>query len=182
VVGVVMLNLPDRSILEDVMPQWLSKGVLKPLGILVQPVRTLLMSILTAPPVFNPLFRLIRRPAVIRFWAKQAYVSAHIVDDDLVEILSHPAHQPRAARALVAMTRSQKEFPTAKTILPQLSIPILLIWGQQDRLVPPFLGPLFTQFNPKLQLVELANAGHCPHDECPEEVNRIILDWIKTWC
>jgi pimeloyl-ACP methyl ester carboxylesterase len=181
VAGVVMLNLPDRSVLQDVVPGWLEKAVLQPLGIIIQPVRFLLTSILTSPPIFNPLFRLIRQPAVIRFWAKQAYANAHVVDDDLVEILCRPAHERRAARALVAMTQSPKEFPISKTILPSLNIPMLLVWGQQDRFVPPFLGSLFTQYNPKLQLVALENAGHCPHDECPETVNRLILDWIKTW-
>jgi len=26
--------------------------------------------------------------------------------------------------------------------------------------------------------VELENAGHCPHDECPERVNAEILHWL----
>jgi pimeloyl-ACP methyl ester carboxylesterase len=29
-------------------------------------------------------------------------------------------------------------------------------------------------------LVELENAGHCAHDECPERVNFELLDWIRN--
>ncbi|KAG0491956.1 hypothetical protein HPP92_005354 [Vanilla planifolia] len=28
--------------------------------------------------------------------------------------------------------------------------------------------------------IEELDAGHCPHDECPEEVNRLFSEWIRT--
>jgi hypothetical protein len=31
-----------------------------------------------------------------------------------------------------------------------------------------------------LTLIEIDNAGHCLHDESPEEVNRLILDWLAA--
>ncbi len=57
---------------------------------------------------------------------------------------------------------------------------MLLLWGREDKMVPPKLGPLFTQYNPGLVLREIDGAGHCPQDECPEQVNRLILDWLKS--
>ena len=67
--------------------------------------------------------------------------------------------------------------PSVKTILPTLELPMLLIWGKQDRMIPPRLAKQFVELNPKLELVQL-DAGHCPHDECPEEVNSILLHWL----
>jgi haloalkane dehalogenase len=72
--------------------------------------------------------------------------------------------------------------PKVKTILPTLNIPLLLMWGRQDRMIPPYLARQFAALNPKLELVELDDAGHCPHDERPEEVNQIILDWLARHC
>jgi len=65
-----------------------------------------------------------------------------------------------------------------KRILPTLQIPMLVIWGQKDRWVPPALAQTFAQYNQNLQLLTLENVGHCPHDESPEQVNKIILDWL----
>jgi haloalkane dehalogenase len=44
------------------------------------------------------------------------------------------------------------------------------------------LARQFVALNPNLELVELDNAGHCPHDECPEQVNQILLDWLARQC
>ncbi len=180
VAGLVMLNLPDASVLQLPVPSW-GRDALKPLAWLTQPAIALLTNTLLSPPIFDPFFRYIRRPPVIRKWTTQAYANPKRVDDDLVRILSSPAYDRGAARTLAAMTRSPKGNPEhlAKVALPRSQTPMLLIWGKQDRLVPPSLGPLLAKANPKLQLIELDQAGHCPHDECPERVNTLVLDWIQ---
>ena len=56
---------------------------------------------------------------------------------------------------------------------------MLFIWGSQDKMVPPSLAPVFAALNPQIKYIELEQVGHCPHDECPEKFNRILLDWLK---
>jgi pimeloyl-ACP methyl ester carboxylesterase len=63
--------------------------------------------------------------------------------------------------------------------LPTLQIPMLLIWGKKDKLVPPALARQFAQYNEKLEVLDVENVGHCPHDEHPELINQVILDWLK---
>jgi pimeloyl-ACP methyl ester carboxylesterase len=160
-------------------------GLKLPLKIIQQvswPVVALLKAVVLSPILFNPFFRVLRQPRVIRGWAKQAYVNPTIVDDDLVDVLSQPAFDRGACRALVTMTQASKSKLdiTAKVALPQLSVPLVLVWGKQDRFVPPSLGPLFTRCNPNLQLIELDQVGHCPQDEAPEQVNRVILDCLSN--
>lgn len=160
--GLAMLNLPDSSVLEN--PGWV-KPAIAPFKAMLQPVLFLAKSVFTSPLVFNPFFRFLRQPQVIRAWAEKAYLDKTAVNDDLVEILASPAYDLGAAAALRAMvntkTKGQPHY-RAKDMLPPLQIPILLLWGQQDLMVPPSLGPLFAQCNPQIQLIELENAGHCP--------------------
>ncbi|WP_299414906.1 alpha/beta fold hydrolase [Acaryochloris sp. IP29b_bin.148] len=181
VAGLAMLTLPDTSVLEN--PTWI-KPAIAPLKLALNPIAALAKAIFTSPPIFNPFFRFIRQPKIIRSWVKKAYIDTTSVEDDLVDILSSPAYDQDAAVALRAMvnTMTQQNVPqyTAKEMLPQLSIPILLVWGQQDVMIPPKLGPLFARCNPRIQLVELDHAGHCPHDECPNRLNPIILDWLAS--
>ncbi|MBD2020555.1 alpha/beta fold hydrolase [Leptolyngbya sp. FACHB-36] len=176
--GLVLINLPDSSVLES--PVWVQRTIAA-VAVGAQPVIGLAKRVFTSPLVFNPLFRVIRSAPFVRLWAKQAYSNSEALTEELLEILSGPAFDRGASAALRAMVAAKAKPGAdyrAKTILPQLQVPMLLLWGQEDRMVPPKLARLFVRCNPNLTLVEIEKAGHCPHDECPEQVNRIVLDWL----
>ncbi|MBD2328951.1 alpha/beta fold hydrolase [Alkalinema sp. FACHB-956] len=174
VAGLALINLPDFSAVE--MPAWMQK--------IVQPLGNWMKGFFTLPPIFVPFFHWVRQPTRIRSWVKGAYPDTNNIDDELVEILSHPPNEVGAARTLAAMVKGQRQLPpeyTARYALPQISIPILLVWGLQDTMVPPSLARKFVEFNPAVKLVEIPQAGHCPHDECPDVFNPILLDWLQSW-
>jgi len=182
VCGTIMLNLPDSSVLDS--PKWLS-GTLSLLSPITKPVVGMLKWVFTSPPIFNTLFWAIRQPQVLRLWAKQAYATPAAITDELIEIFSSPAYERGAARTLRAMVNGKSKSPanasvryTARDVLPQLKIPMLLFWGMKDKMVPPTLARLFLKYNSNLKLIEIPDAGHCPHDEHPEIVNQEILKWI----
>lgn len=167
--GLVMLSLPDPSIREEMIPT----ALLPAITAVENAVKFLLL---------RPLFYWVRRPSVVRPWARIAYASAEAVTDELVEILAHPARDKGAAQAFcrIINAMTQANFgPRVKAVLPMLQIPMLLIWGKQDRMIPPGLSQEFVKHSDRLELVELENAGHCPQDECPDEVNALILDWVE---
>ena len=78
--------------------------------------------------------------------------------------------------------------PTPESILPQLECPVLAIWGGADPWTPPDRGmhpatEYHHYVNPEksaFDLVVLPNVGHCPHDEAPEIVNGLMIDWIQS--
>jgi pimeloyl-ACP methyl ester carboxylesterase len=172
--GVVMLNLPDSSVLDA--PTWVRAAMTA-----VRPIVAVAKSIFTFPLIFNPFFRVLRSSALIRAWARQAYANSEGVTEELLDILSAPAFDHGASKALRSMVNSPKVTQyTAREILPTLGIPLLLFWGREDKFVPPNLATYCVKLNPKLELIEIDNAGHCPHDERPEEVNDRILTWLAT--
>lgn len=167
--GVVMMSLPDPSLELEAIP------------IFLHPVVAAIKNITASPLLLKPLFNIVRRPTVLRRWAAIAYANPEAVTDELIDILAGPPQDRGSARAFVALfkaTISSNFGPSVKRILSNLTIPMLLIWGQQDKFVPPGLAKQFAQYNQNLQVLNLENVGHCPHDENPEEINRIILDWI----
>ncbi len=171
--GIVMVALPDMSARQDTIPKWL------------QPAIASLERLFASPILLKSIFYVVRRPGIVRNWAGLAYSNRTAVTDELVEILVGAAGDRGAAAAFSAILRAMVgvDFgPKVKEVLPALKIPILLMWGCQDRMIPPGLYHRFSKLNPKLQLVALDNAGHCAHDECPEQFNQILLDWIKTEC
>lgn len=167
--SLVMLSLPDPSLREDLIPQW------------CRPVLSRIERAFTAEWILKSLFYGVRRPKVIRPWAGLAYASRGAITDELVEILTTPAGDRGAARAfsLILQAMVNPKFgPRVSAVLPEMEIPILLLWGRQDRMVPPMFAPKFAAMNARIKLIELEDAGHCPHDECADRVNEAIAHWL----
>ena len=68
---------------------------------------------------------------------------------------------------------------TINKLVAQLSCPMLLLWGDLD----PWMGPSkcdqIKNLYPRATIVRL-QAGHCPHDEVPEQVNKALLEFANT--
>jgi pimeloyl-ACP methyl ester carboxylesterase len=169
--GLVMLSLPDVSVREDVLPP------------LVRPIVTAIENLFASPLLIKNLLKLVRRPNVIRKWAGIAYPNKDAITDELVEILSSPAYDDGSDQTLFRLSRSVRKASFAESVrdlLPPITIPILLIWGLQDRMIPSSQARAIAELNTNLKLIELENAGHCPHDEYPEQFNSLLLDWLES--
>ncbi|MEL6493618.1 MAG: alpha/beta fold hydrolase [Cyanobacteria bacterium J06623_7] len=169
--GLVMLSLPDVSVREDMLPPFVS------------PVVTAIENLFASPLLIKNVLKVVRRPNIIRKWAGVAYPNKAAVTDELVEILSSPAYDEGSEQTLFRLSRSVRKASFAESVrvlLPQVTAPMLLIWGLQDRMIPPKQAKEIAGLNALLRLVELENAGHCPHDEYPDQFNSLLLDWLDS--
>jgi len=68
-----------------------------------------------------------------------------------------------------------------KELLPKLrEIPTLLMWGSKDPAVwVSSLEPLARHF-PRSHTVVFPNVGHLPYEECPEEFNRALIEFLTA--
>jgi pimeloyl-ACP methyl ester carboxylesterase len=139
-------------------------------------------SFFTSPIIIRPLFRLVRRPRIIRSILKAVYVNPDRVTEELIESFLTPSFDRGASRAFYRLSkaRTQLDF-SLKTVdlLPQVNVPILMFWGTRDRVIPINRGRQLPALNPRLEFVEISEAGHSPYDECAEQVNAKILDWLR---
>lgn len=125
----------------------------------------------------------IRRPRVIRAVLKAIYVNQERVTENLVHNFLSPGFDRGAAQALSRLTKARTRSDFArrtKELLAEVQVPILLLWGLDDRVIPLTWGRQLPSLNPSLKLVEIPNAGHCPYDECAECVNAEILAWVAA--
>jgi pimeloyl-ACP methyl ester carboxylesterase len=58
--------------------------------------------------------------------------------------------------------------------LASLRMPVRIIWGEHDRLLPAGSLPFFRAQLPRAEIVVLRRAGHLPHLEAPAELARAI--------
>jgi pimeloyl-ACP methyl ester carboxylesterase len=57
--------------------------------------------------------------------------------------------------------------------------PVLLFWGRNDPTVPFKHSDILRAAMPNLEFHVIENCGHIPHYEKPEEVNPILLDFLR---
>jgi pimeloyl-ACP methyl ester carboxylesterase len=137
----------------------------------------------TSPLITRPLFQLIQNPAIVRSVLRLAYADSNRVTEELVTTFATPGRDRGAARAFsrLAHARTRNDFsPLTKTLLSNVDMPILMLWGEKDRIIPLAWGRQLTSLNTKVKMVEIPEAGHCLYDECSDRVNQEILQWLAT--
>jgi pimeloyl-ACP methyl ester carboxylesterase len=59
-----------------------------------------------------------------------------------------------------------------------LRMPTLIIWGEDDRLLPPVLGEQMHEDIAGSELVMIAAAGHVPHEEVPQKTLLVLHKFL----
>ncbi len=84
-------------------------------------------------------------------------------------------------RALLATMRSGvlTDASDAFRAVGRRGIPTLLIWGEEDQVVPFLHNEIVRQFIPQAEFHAIPEAGHVPHLERPDVVNPILIDFFQ---
>jgi pimeloyl-ACP methyl ester carboxylesterase len=61
----------------------------------------------------------------------------------------------------------------------RVKAPTLLIWGREDRVIPFENAELWMEAMPHARLAALDACGHVPHRERPDELARLVSDFLK---
>jgi pimeloyl-ACP methyl ester carboxylesterase len=97
--------------------------------------------------------------------------------------------EDREAQAKATLTREKAMSATGKFIWPiadkglkkrihRIKAPTLIVWGEQDGLIPPVYGPLFQKSISGSKLVTIPNAGHVPMVEQPDAFVKAVSDFL----
>ena len=107
-----------------------------------------------------------------------AYGNPKRVSDEMVEEFWAPAQFPGFGRALRAFVRDFDWSPIPAARLEPVRQPTLLIRGTRDRLVHGPPRRAVTGLD-RMTVVVVDGAGHAVNDECPEQTNAAILDFLR---
>ena len=136
-------------------------------------------ALLSSPVLQRLLFENLRRPATIRRTLRQVYVDRTNVDEALVESIRRPSLDPGA----FGVFRTVFDIPRGQPLdelFAELTAPLLLLWGIRDPWInAPGRRATFQRHAPPFTTEVVLEAGHCPHDEVPDQVNGALLDWLR---
>ncbi len=168
--GVVLLNAAGYFSDEKRPPKGVFGKLRKAIG----------SGLLKDPLVQRLIFENLRQPSTIRRTLNQVYINRTNVDDYLVEAIRRPSLDPGAFRVFCSVfdTRGPQGQPLDE-LFANLQAPLLLLWGNRD----PWMNAAgkrasFRRHVPASTKEVVLDAGHCPHDEVPDQVNSALLEWL----
>lgn len=92
------------------------------------------------------------------------------------ELLLYPGNR----RATVERFGQYQGDDGAAAGLPGLSVPTLILWGREDRLIPVAVAEWFSRQLPNARLSILDGIGHIPMEEAPDRSLVPVLDLLAT--
>ena len=184
--GVIALNtskkLSDKClsvILIDCAQRTMDDKRLAEQSLLMRFLRPVIKTLVRQRLLSSNIFKNAANPTFIEKILKIAYPSGNNLDKELIDILYQPTQGEGASEAFRGFINLFDDY-LAPDLLNTMTSPVHLIWGEKDPWEPVKEAQRwYEKFECIQSLNIITNAGHCPHDEMPEEVNPIIKKIIQ---
>ena len=133
---------------------------------------------LRAPVLGELQIELLTRPVMEFGLKRRLYARASRVSQKTVDDWWNPIRVPGTRRAALAAVRTNERG--FETILERIVAPTLVLWGKEDRLLPPEDALELAKRIRSSELVLLPDTGHLPQEETPDAVSRAIAGFLAS--
>jgi pimeloyl-ACP methyl ester carboxylesterase len=114
------------------------------------------------------------------YWHARMYGDRRNIPQEALDGYMAPLGKPGLFEHALSIVRTWTEdLRELQNTLPQLaSIPTLLMWGSKDPAVYASSAAPLAKYFPLSQLVIFPGVGHLPYEECAEEFNRTLIEFL----
>lgn len=141
---------------------------------------------LATVPIIGELITRPSRMETRMLWTP-AFHDPSFVTDSFIETKYALAAVPGAHQALLRTLRNLVSFAgfriehiaALQAAMRTMHQPTLIIWGRQDKLVPPEHARILEANLPRSKTILLNECGHLPQFEQPQQFNTTVLDFLK---
>ena len=137
----------------------------------------LLRSILGAPMIHLSPARLAARMVL-----KVCYYDKEQTTEEQVDAYAGPIASPGGRNALLQTAKQciPQNFDEILAKLKLITVPTLILWGRQDRVIPLIVGEQLHQAIPNSTLDIIEQCGHIPQEEKPDETIARLTRFLST--
>ena len=129
-------------------------------------------------PVLGPAALALRGRGFTARLLRSTYFDPGKVTEADVDQYYAPVAQPEYGRALRGVLQ-QFRFTALEGRLDRIAVPTLVLWGEEDRWVPMKLGRALAAGITRSAFVSVPRAGHSVQEEAPDEVNHLVIRFLK---
>lgn len=136
---------------------------------------------LLATPVLGPLLiQLVPETRQIRSIMELTYYDDRLIESETVEQYAQSLRSPGAKSALLSTARQilPADLEAFAQLYRELGVDTLILWGKEDEIVPLGIGQRLAFDLPNTTFEVLAETGHAPQEERPEETLRLIEGFL----
>lgn len=114
------------------------------------------------------------------YWHARMYGDRRRIPPGTLEGYVAPLAKPGLFEHALSIVRTWTEdLRELQEALPKLAgIPTLLVWGSKDSAVYASSAAPLAKFFPDSQLIVFRGIGHLPYEECAEEFNRALIEFL----
>jgi pimeloyl-ACP methyl ester carboxylesterase len=110
---------------------------------------------------------------------KVTFYDPEMASKELVDECYDIVNDKSKALRILALAKSAIRHNVGKD-LPDLKMPVCLIWGKNDTITPPQVAEEFQKLLPDAELFWIDKCGHAAMMEHPTEFNEILQAWLKS--
>jgi pimeloyl-ACP methyl ester carboxylesterase len=134
----------------------------------------ILRSLLALP---TPVPSFVLRAAVARLYRQLAFAAPNSIDPAVITSFTY--HHRRRARVAHYLDTAHRLLPELRRpfALERIGIPVLLVWGDRDRLVFSRGAKRVLDVVPGARLELLKGVGHCPQVEAAERFTELLVEF-----
>ena len=152
---------------------------LKRSDVLMNLLRPVIKTLVSKRVISNTLFERAANRAVIKQILKKAYPTGNNIDEELIEILYKPSQRKNSKEAFRGFINLFDDY-LATELFDKVDAPIQLIWGEKDPWESLSEAKSWKNEYKNIKRLDIIkSAGHCPHDESPDETNNLICEFIQ---
>jgi pimeloyl-ACP methyl ester carboxylesterase len=120
------------------------------------------------------------RPSIYPYWHGRLYADRSKIPPGSLQGYKAPLAIPGLFEHALSIVRTwTSDLRELETLLPKLApIPTLLMWGSKDPAVYVSSLPPLVRYFPNSRVVVFPGVGHLPYEECPEEFNRALIEFL----
>jgi pimeloyl-ACP methyl ester carboxylesterase len=127
-------------------------------------------------PVLNQVLKTITPRSIAAKSLRQSYGNPALVSEALIDRYYDIALREGNREALIQRSRNPESTDTLQ--LTRLQMPVLVLWGDQDRVIPVSHADRFMKLLPNAQKTIYTGVGHIPMEERPELVAASLRPWL----
>jgi len=109
---------------------------------------------------------------------KQTFYDPSVATKELIDEVYEIVNNREKALRVISMAKSALRH-NLRNELHKVTVPVLLIWGKEDNITPPFVGEAFEELLPNAELHLIDKCGHAPMMERPDEFNGILDSFME---
>ncbi len=130
-------------------------------------------------PVLNKILTLITPKSVVKKSLEDVYSDKSLVNEALVDRYYDLALREGNRQAMVDRLTNPNDY-SAIPDLQKIEIPALILWGENDLLIPVSVASEFSKLIANDTMVIIKNCGHVPMEECPTESLEAVFKFISN--